>query len=193
MGNLFSKVIQLSFWRSFYKKNVAFFLPYTTNQDIFTFYKKNNFKMNKRLLLSTLFAFGVLIISSCGPKVAPVSERIAKTWTASSVKENSTEVYKTGGTTNTKPGYSTYKLDLSAPPAVVIREIDGGTYTGTYTVTATTLSIKGLTPQPTGTGGSLDFTITTLSDDGKSLVLTATTPYPKTGNTTNTYTLVSSN
>jgi hypothetical protein len=172
---------------------VAFFLPYTTNQDIFTFYKENNFKMNKRLLLSTIFAFGVLIISSCGPKVAPVSERIAKIWTASSVKENSTEVYKTGGTTNTKPGYSTYKLDLSAPPAVVIREIDGGTYTGTYTVTATTLSIKGLTPQPTGTGGSLDFTITTLSDDGKSLVLTATTPYPKTGNTTNTYTLISSN
>lgn len=174
----------------FLLENLAFFLTYTTNQDIFTFYIENNFKMNRKVLLSTLFAFGVLVISSCGPKVAPVSERIAKVWTAASVKENSTEVYKTGGTANTKPGYSTYRLDLSAPPAVTIREIDGGTYIGTYTVTATTLSIKGLMPQPTGTGGNLDFTITSLSDEGTNLVLTGTTPYPKTGNTTNTYTLV---
>jgi hypothetical protein len=177
----------------FSKKNVAFFLPYTTNQDIFTFYKENNFIMNKRLLFLSIITFGVFVIFSCKPKVAPVSERIAKIWTASSVKENGTEVYKTGGTSNTKPGYSTYKLDLSTPPNVTIREIDGGTYTGTYSVTATTLSIKGLTPQPTGTGGNLDFSITSLSDDGISLVLTGTTPYPKTGNTTNTYTLTTSN
>jgi hypothetical protein len=168
---------------------MAFFLPYTTNQDIFTFYKENNFKMNKKVLFSTLFSVGVFLFSACGPKVAPVSERIAKVWIAAAVKENSTEVYKKGGTSNIKPGYSTYKLDLSAPPAVTIREIDGGTYTGTYTVTATTLSIKGLTPQPTGTGGNLDFTITSLSDEGTDLILTSTTPYPKTGNTTNTYTL----
>ncbi len=183
----------MSIWRSFLKKNVAFFLPYTTNQDIFTFYKENNFNMNKRLLFSSIIALGVFAVVSCKPKVAPVSERIAKIWTASSVKENGTEVYKLGGTSNTKPGYSTYKLDLSSPPTVTIREIDGGTYTGTYSVTATTLSIKGLTPQPTGTGGNLDFAITSLSDEGKDLILTATTPYPKTGNTTNTYTLTSSN
>jgi hypothetical protein len=172
---------------------VAFFLPYTTNQDIFTFYIENNFIMNKRLLFSTIITFGVFVIFSCKPKVAPVSERIAKIWTASSVKENDTEVYKTGGTANTKPGYSTYKLDLSTPPNVTIREIDGGTYTGTYSVTATTLSIKGLTPQPTNTSGNLDFTITSLSDEGTNLVLTGTKPYAKTGNTTNTYTLITSN
>ena len=146
--------------------------------------------MNKKILFFELMILGIYLFSACVPKVAPVSERIAKVWTASSVKENSTEVYKTGGSANTKPGYSTYKLDLSAPPAVTIREIDGGTYTGTYTVTATMLSIKGLTPQPTGTGGNIDLSITSLSDDGKNLTLTSTTPYPKTGNTTNIYTLI---
>ena len=150
--------------------------------------------MSTKILLSTVVAFGVLILVSCGPKIPPVSERIKKVWTVQSVKENSVEVYKLGGTTNTKPGYSTYKLDLSVPPAVTIREIDGGTYTGTYSITGTNvLSIKGLTPQPTGTGGTLEFTITTLADDGLTMVLTATQPYPKTGNTTNTYSLVSSN
>jgi hypothetical protein len=147
--------------------------------------------MNRTVYLTILFAFGVIIISSCGSKVAPVSERIAKVWKAASVKENAVEVYKTGGgSANTKPGYVSYSLDLSAPPAVKIKDVDGGTYTGTYSVTATTLSIKGLTPQPTGTGGNLDFQITSLSDEGTNLVLKGTIPYPKTGNTTNTYTLV---
>lgn len=147
--------------------------------------------MKRTVYLTILFAFGVIIISSCGSKVAPVSERIAKVWKASSVKENAVEVYKTGGgSANTKPGYVSYSLDLSAPPAVKIKDVDGGIYTGTYSVTATTLSIKGLTPQPTGTGGNLDFQITSLSDEGTNLVLTGTIPYPKTGNTTNTYTLV---
>lgn len=149
--------------------------------------------MSTKILLSTLFSVGLLIFSSCGTKVPPVSERIAKIYTATSVKENGTEVFSKTGTSNTKPGYGSYKMNLSKPPAVVIRDVDGGTYTGTYSVTATTLTITGLTPQPTGTGGNLSFTITSLSDTGTDLVLTANQTYPKTGNTTNIYSLVSSN
>ncbi|MCP9769843.1 hypothetical protein EGI22_18210 [Lacihabitans sp. LS3-19] len=118
---------------------------------------------------------------------------MAKIYTASSVKENGTEVFSKAGTSNTKPGYGSYKMDLSKPPTVTIRDVDGGTYTGTYSVTATTLTISELTPQPTGTGGGLSFAITSLSDTGTDLILTANQTYPKTGNTTNIYTLVSSN
>ena len=148
--------------------------------------------MSTKILLTSVVAFGIFVFSSCGTKVPPVSERIKKVWIAQTVKENTTEVYNRSGS-STKPGYSTYKLDLSAAPAVTLKDIDGGTYTGTYSVTATSLSITGLTPQPTGTGGSLTFTITSLADDASTLVLTATQPYPKTGNTTNVYSLVAGN
>jgi hypothetical protein len=149
--------------------------------------------MDTKILLSTLLIVSLLIFSSCGTKVAPVSERIAKIYTASSVKENGSEVFNKTGTSNIKPGYGSYKMDLSSPPKVSIKDVDGGTYTGTYSVTATELTINGLTPQPTGTSGNLNFTITTLSDTGTELILTAKQTYPKTGNTTNVYTLVSSN
>jgi hypothetical protein len=148
--------------------------------------------MNKKVLTFSFATLLALVVTSCGTKVAPVSERIAKIWTASSVKENSVEVYKLGGNSNTKPGYATYKLDLSTPPTVILREVDGGTYTGKYSISGDTkLSITGLIPEPTGTGGTLDFTITSIGDT--ELVLTANQSYPKTGNTNNVYTLASAN
>jgi hypothetical protein len=138
---------------------------------------------------SVLVLCMVLIISSCKTKVAPTSERIKKIWTAKAVSENGTEVYKTGGTTNLKPGYSTYRLDLSTPPKAIIRDVDGGTYTGSYTVPSNDkVSITGLSPEPTGTGGKLDFTVKFVTD--LEIQMSSTTPYPKTGNTTNIYTLV---
>jgi hypothetical protein len=147
--------------------------------------------MKKQYLTFTALLAVLFLAQSCGPKIPPVSERIAKIWIASSVKEDNVEVYKTGGSANIKPGYSTYRIDLSAPPKAVIREVDGGTYTGTYEIVGSNkLTIKGLSPEPTGTGGTLEFTITTLSEDGTALVLTANQAYPKTGNTKNVYSLV---
>jgi hypothetical protein len=135
-----------------------------------------------------LFYFG---INSCKPKVPPASDLAKKIWIAQSVKENNVEVFKTGSSSNPKPGYGSYRLDLTTPPTVTLKDIDGGSYTGTYTVTSTLLSLKGLTPQPTGTGGNLDFTISTINET--SLVMSNSQPYPKTGNTTNIYSLVPAN
>ena len=136
------------------------------------------------VMIAALAAFG------CGgkTKVAPVSERIAKIWTASKVDQNSTTVYTKGGSTNAVPGYTNFRLDLSNPTTVRYTEFDGNTFVGTWSVpTDTRLVLTGLTPQPTGTGGTVEFTIGTLND--AQLVLTRTSASQKTGGTTNTYTL----
>ncbi len=142
--------------------------------------------------LSTSF-FAVLVaafmIAGCGKdKVAPVSERIAKIWTATKVDQSSTTVYTKGGASNAVPGYVNFRLNLTSPTTVQYTEFDGNTFTGTWSVpTDTRLVLTGLTPQPTGTGGTIEFTITTLTDN--QLVLARTTASQKTGGTTNTYTL----
>ena len=142
----------------------------------------NKFKL---VALLTIFTF---VIACKKNKVPPTSERIKKVWTAKSVTENGTEVFKVGAASQIKNGYSTYKLDLSSPTAVSLRDVDGGTYKGTYTIPASNkLSLKGLIPEPTGTAGNLDFTVVFASDT--EMTLTSTTPYPKTGNTTNVYVL----
>lgn len=135
-------------------------------------------------MIAALVAFG------CGgtKKVAPVSERIAKIWTASKVDQNTTTVYTKGGASNTVPGYTNFRLNLSNPATVQYTEFDGNTFTGTWSVpTDTRLVLTGLTPQPTGTGGTIEFTIGTLNET--QLVLTRTTASQKTGGTTNIYTL----
>ncbi len=146
--------------------------------------------MNKKIIFSLLSVASLFFTVSCKTKVVPISSRIAKVWSASSVKENNVEVYKTGAITNTKPGYLNYKLDLSTPPNVTIKEVDGGTYVGKYTVTDTKITITGLTPEPTGTSGSLSFTITSFTET--ELILTADQDYAKTGGKRNIYTLITS-
>ncbi len=121
-------------------------------------------------------------------KPPPVAERVKKVYTAQSVTENGTIVYSSGST-GIKPGYSSYRLDLTAGSTFSLRDVDGTTFTGSYSVTNTSLSLSGITPQPTGTSGTLNFSITSISDDGKSMTLTANQTYAKTGNTTNVYTL----
>ena len=72
--------------------------------------------------LSVAILFSLL--TGCNkPKVAPVSERIAKVWTAQKVEENSTTVY-TRGVTPFVRNYSSFKLDLSKPPAVIYTDYD---------------------------------------------------------------------
>lgn len=146
--------------------------------------------MNKKIIFSLLSMTSLFFTVSCKTKVEPITSRIAKVWSASSVKENNVEVYKTGAITNTKPGYLNYKLDLSTPPNVIIKEVDGGTYVGKYTVTDTKITITGLTPEPTGTSGSLSFTITSFTET--ELILTADQDYAKTGGKRNIYTLITS-
>ncbi|GAB2571371.1 hypothetical protein GCM10027190_21730 [Spirosoma areae] len=123
-----------------------------------------------------------------GSKVAPVSERIAKVWTASKVDENSTTVYSRGGTANVR-NYASFKLDLSKAPTVTYTEFDGNTFTGQYSVPSDDkLVLTNLSPSPTGVAnGTIEFRIDSIDDTN--LKLTRTTASQKTGNTTNAYTL----
>ncbi|GAB2549336.1 hypothetical protein [Spirosoma aerophilum] len=136
--------------------------------------------------LSLVALFSALIACN-GSKVAPVSERIAKTWTASKVDENKVTVYTKAGTTNVR-NYTSFKLDLSQPPTVRYTEFDGNVFVGKYSVPADNrLVLTDLTPSPTGANGTIEFTINSI-DDG-TLSLSRTTASQKTGGTTNDYTL----
>jgi hypothetical protein len=145
-------------------------------------------KTSSVLLTLSLLALTGLLTGCPGSKPAPVTERIAKAWTARIVEHGSTTVYTKGNTSSAFTGYSNFLLDLSKPSAVTYRELDGNTFTGTYSIpTDNRLILNALTPQPSGTGGTIEFTIDALSDS--ELKLTRTTPSVKTGNTTNKYTL----
>ena len=135
-----------------------------------------------------LFACGFFIFSCGKEKAVPTSEKIKKNWVASTVKEGSAIVYTKGAASNTKPGYSSFQLRLVASPTATLVEFDGNTFSGQYELVGDTkLILKNLSPAPTGTGGTIEFTIDSISDS--QLILTRTTPSQKTGGTTNTYTL----
>ena len=140
---------------------------------------------NAFLLVATLFS----LMTGCSKKkVAPVSERIAKVWTAQKVDYNNATVYTKGGAANVQAGYDRFRLDLSKPPAVTYIEFDGNTFTGQYSVPSDDrLVLTNLNPSPTGANGTIEFRISNLTDN--SVTLTRTTASQKTGNTTNIYTL----
>lgn len=134
----------------------------------------------------------VFLLTACEEKVPSVAERIQKIYTAKTVTHDGITVYTSGAVTgNIVPEYSSYRLDMSTAGQVSLRDISGEVFTGSFSATDNTLTLSGLNPQPTGSGGTLTFQITSVSDDGKSLVLTATKVSPKTGNTINVYTLAS--
>lgn len=128
-------------------------------------------------------------IFSCGKdKTVPVSEKIKKNWVANTVKEGTAIVYTKGAASNTKPGYSSFQLRLVASPSATLVEFDGNTFSGQYELVGDTkLILKNLSPAPTGTGGTIEFNIDSITDS--QLILTRTTPSQKTGGTTNIYTL----
>ncbi len=127
-----------------------------------------------------------LALVGCKPKVVPVSERIVKIWTASTVREGSNVVYTQGGATSLRPGYVNFKIELQTGGTVFFTDFDGIRFTGQWALEGDTkLVLKNLTPQPTGTNGTIEFTISEFSDG--SMTLTRTTASTKTGGTVNVY------
>jgi hypothetical protein len=136
--------------------------------------------------ITLFFVFALIVMvggcSGCGNKTKPVSELVAKAWSAQTVREASTLVYTKGGTNNIKAGYSNFKLDLSSATNVTYKEFDGNSFTGNK------LTLSNLNPKPTGTDGTIEFTINSYSDS--QLDITRTTSSQKTGGTLNNYALV---
>ncbi|MBC7890808.1 MAG: hypothetical protein H7Y12_01230 [Sphingobacteriaceae bacterium] len=150
--------------------------------------------MKKQLLSLCGLAALVLFLTACPKnKTPPLSERIAKAWSANSVKEDATTVYTKGGASNIKPGYASFKLDLrnvNGSLTVTLTDVDGNTFTGTWELSADEkkLILRNLNPQPTGTNGVIEFTINGDPTD-TTFNLTRTTASLKTGGTINTYSL----
>lgn len=147
--------------------------------------------MRKNILISALALLFVSLAFSCKETVQPVSERIKKVWQPRLVIQGSTTVYARDGQNNVEQGYASYRLNLASAPNVTLTEVDGTSFSGTYVVNeaGTTLTLSGLNPQPTGTDGTLTYTISSFEADELKLSLNGN--YTKTGGTTNTYTLVS--
>lgn len=141
------------------------------------------------LFLPLLFAF-VLILSSCG-KDAPeptLTEKLTKTFTVSIAKEGGVEVYNKTKTTNIASGYANYKLSLSSTKSATLTAKDNTTFTGTWALTNSdkTLSLTGLKTSaganPTGTTGTIEFTIVTIDGTGATVTLESLQPDIKASN-----------
>ncbi|UFH55465.1 hypothetical protein [Spirosoma sp. KNUC1025] len=146
----------------------------------------------RKTSVSVLFSAIVFVGLLAGCKkesTPPVSELIAKVWTASKVEENNVTVYTKGATGNIRD-YTKFSLDLSSAPTAKYTDYDGVQSTGKYSLPSDTrLSITDMNPQLTGTNGTIEFTINSI--DANNLKITRTTTSVKTGNTTNVYTLTS--
>ncbi|WP_414617928.1 hypothetical protein [Dyadobacter sp. 32] len=139
-------------------------------------------------ILWSLMLVAALVITGCKKKVKSVTERIAKTWTAETVKEGAAVVYTRGGSGNTRPGYSDFKLTLIEGGNAIYVEFDKTSFSGKWELSGDTkLILRDLSPAPTGTNGVIEFTITSIDDSR--LVLTRNSPSTKTGNSINVYTL----
>lgn len=144
-------------------------------------------KKGSAILLSLTLVLAVWT-SGCKSKVKSISEKLSKTWTAESVKEGAAVVFSRGGASNTRPGYTDFRLTLVAGGKANYVEFDKNSFSGDWELTGDTkLTLKNLSPAPTGSGGIIEFTITSI-DDSK-LVLTRVTASTKTGGTVNVYTL----
>ncbi|MBO0950298.1 hypothetical protein [Fibrella forsythiae] len=116
-----------------------------------------------------------------------------KSWKALRVQEGSVTVYQEGRSDNIYPGYRNYQLAFSSQNvSVTFTEYTGEVFIGDWTVTDTNsrtyLILRNLTPPPTSSGGTLEFEVNSFTDT--QLVITATKPNLKTGNTINVYTMV---
>jgi hypothetical protein len=144
-------------------------------------------KKSYTILWSFLFIFS-LVFAGCKKKVKPLTERIAKSWSAETVKEGSVVVYSKGGAGNTQGGYAQFRLTLVDGGSAILIDRDNTAFTGIWQLTGDSkLTLKNLSPEPTGTGGTIEYTIN--SFDESKMVITRTTESIKTGKTINQYTL----
>jgi hypothetical protein len=129
-------------------------------------------------------------LSACQPKkVEPIS--IGKIWKVLTVKENGTLVYSEESTTNARPGYSRFRLDLTLPEMVNFTDLDGRKLAGQWALSTDNqrLILQNLTPPPSESGGNIEFYVITPPTE-KQLNLKRTNESRKTGNTVNEYELV---
>ncbi len=137
----------------------------------------------------------ILMIAGCkgSSTPAPAEKTIAellpgKKWTVNIVTENGAEVYNKSKTTQVKDGYKNFSLDLTST-SPKLTEVDGNVFTGTsYVLSGTTLTLSGLNPPPTGTTGTISYTVSKVSDTN--LIFSRQDASTKTGGTTNVYNLV---
>jgi hypothetical protein len=143
-------------------------------------------KRNLSILWSLVLVLG--LVASCKRPVPPLSERIAKVWSAESVREGSSVVFTKGNASNTRPGYANWRLSLNNNGTVTYTEFDNNSFAGQWELIGDNrLVLKNLNPQPTGTPGTVEFTISEFAD-GR-MVLTRTASSVKTGGTINQYTV----
>lgn len=137
--------------------------------------------------------FLVLIVAACQPKT-PAPLNLGRIWKAQTVKEGTQLVYTEGSSNNVKPGYSTFRLDLSQTDKVSLKDIDGRTLVGVWSLSPDNkrLILEKLVPQPTATIGTIEFFILGDPTDAN-LQLQRTTESRKTGNSMNEYALVPTN
>ncbi|NID11828.1 hypothetical protein [Fibrivirga algicola] len=116
---------------------------------------------------------------------------INKSWKALRVQEGSVTVYQDGRSDNLYPGYRNYQLVFTGQK-VKFTEYTGEVFDGDWTVLDNSsrayLSLRNLTPSPSNSGGIVEFEVNSFSDT--QLVITASKPNLKTGNTVNVYTLI---
>lgn len=115
-----------------------------------------------------------------------VADLIKKTWSANTVSWDGVNQYTKGGSSNLVAGYSSFKLDLSTGSSVTLTEFDGKKFTGIYVLSADNkkLTLSSLTSAegaPSGTNGTLEFTISG-TPTASSLAIETTTTYIKASN-----------
>jgi hypothetical protein len=149
------------------------------------------------MIRSTLNILGLFLLIGfiavgCKKDPPPLSERIAKNWSANTVKHGNVVVFEKAGTSNTAD-YSGFRISLAAGFTVTFVEVNGDTFNGQWELIGNnTLRLKNLSSTsnqkpPTGSNGTIDFTINSINDT--TLDVTRVTDNPKTGNTRNQYVL----
>jgi hypothetical protein len=152
----------------------------------------------KNIKTLTLLFLGIVAIvqfSGCGGgttvKPKALSEVLKAVFYAQQVKHDNVVVYTKGGASNTVDNYKKLKFDLSSGSTVSFTDFDGNTFTGNYSISADnkSLTLSGLTPVPTGSGGTVTFSVVSFTESPAQVVLSRVGQSVKTGNTTNEYTL----
>ncbi|MEY2793169.1 MAG: hypothetical protein RJA76_1161 [Bacteroidota bacterium] len=149
-------------------------------------------KIYQLLFLSLLFFTMGCSSGTTGGGTTPtptetVASLIKKSWSASVVSWDGVDQFQKTASSNIVSGYAGFKLDLSVSGTVKLTEFDGNLFTGNYTVSSdeTTLKLTGLTSSsgvPSGTNGSLDFTIVSKPTAAGAMTIETTTSYIKASN-----------